>query len=132
MQAGKNRQKIDSLGLKNNVIFTGVRSDIPQIMMAMDVFVFPSFYEGAPNVVIEAQATGLPCIISDTITQEANITGLVEYLPLDLSGEVWASVSICSTNKPRRNTQEDFSRYGYDIESVTKEFVELIFGDYHE
>ena len=52
------------------VIFTGVRSDLPEVLMAMDAFVFPSFFEGMPNAVIEAQATGLPCIISDTITKK--------------------------------------------------------------
>ena len=71
--------KIRSYRLEDSVIFSGVRSDIPAILSAMDVFVFPSFYEGMPNVVIEAQSTGLPCIISNTITKEANITGLVIF-----------------------------------------------------
>lgn len=54
------------LGIQENVYFLGVRSDIPAILSAMDVFVFPSLYEGMPNTVIEAQATGLSCVISDT------------------------------------------------------------------
>ena len=56
----------------------------------MDVFVFPSFYEGMPNTVIEAQATGLPCIISDTITKEADVTGIVKYMTLKDSYKKWA------------------------------------------
>ena len=70
----KIKEKIKALNLEDSVIFTGVRSDIPALLSAMDVFVFPSFYEGMPNTVIEAQATGLPCLIADTITKEANVT----------------------------------------------------------
>ena len=54
------KARIDALGISDSVIFTGVRADVPALMSAMDVFVFPSFYEGMPNTVIEAQATGLP------------------------------------------------------------------------
>lgn len=84
------RTQVEELGLKNNVIFAGVRMDIPSLLSAMDIFVFPSFYEEIPNTVIEAQATGLPCIVADTITKEANITGLVKYLSLDCRDE-WVS-----------------------------------------
>ena len=59
--------------------------------MAMDIFVFPSLYEGMPNTVIEAQATGLKCVISDTITKEANITGLVKYLSINNDVDIWDS-----------------------------------------
>ena len=61
-------------------MFAGVRSDVPNLLQAMDVLLFPSFFEGFPGVVLECQAAGLPCIISDTITREVNITGLVEYV----------------------------------------------------
>lgn len=121
--------KIESLGIGDSVIKTGVRSDIPALLSAMDVFVMPSFYEGMPNTVIEAQATGLPCIISDTITKQADITGLVEYLPLDESADLWAEKALAAAKTPRKDTKQDFINAKYDIESVTEEFVRLVFGE---
>lgn len=120
--------KVQSLDLTENVIFTGVRSDIPQLLSAMDVLVMPSFYEGMPNTVVEAQATGLPCLIADTITSEADITGLVHFLPLSLTSFDWATKVLNLVNTEARiDTKEDFIEHGYDIESVTQQFVDLIF-----
>ena len=121
------KEKIQTLGLDDKVIFTGVRSDVPKLLSAMDVFVFPSFYEGMPNTVIEAQATGLPCVIADTITKEADITGLVQYLPLSLSAEDWADRALKSVTEERKDTKQDFIEHKYDVESVLKEFVSLVF-----
>lgn len=123
------RKKIEELGVEQNVIFAGVRSDVPQLLSAMDVFVFPSFYEGMPNTVIEAQATGLPCIIADTITKEADITGLVQYLPLKETSEKWASVAQSASSKERKNTKNDFINNKYDIESVVQDFARLVFDE---
>lgn len=122
------REKAETLGIADRVIFTGVRSDIPQILSAMDVFVFPSLYEGMPNTVIEAQATGLPCVIADTITREADITGLVEYLPLS-DPEHWAKVALEAAKQPRRDTRQDFLEHRYDIQSTVEDFVKLCFGE---
>lgn len=121
------REQASELGIKDSVIFTGVRSDVPKLLSAMDVFVFPSFYEGMPNTVIEAQATGLPCVIADTITREADITGLVQYLPLSDSADKWAEAAIAAAQTERTDTKEAFLKNGYDIESVAKQFCELVF-----
>ena len=126
---GQIRAKVSNLGIDDAVIFTGVRSDIPALLSAMDVFVFPSLYEGMPNTVIEAQATGLPCVISDTITKEADITGLVKYLPLDCSVEKWASAVFEEMKNERKDTHGDFVEAGYDICKVAKEFVSVVFGE---
>lgn len=122
------RQKLAALGLQNRVILAGVRSDVPRVLSAMDVFVFPSLYEGMPNTVIESQATGLPCIISDAITREANITGLVQYLPLELTPEQWADAALAAVSPQRRDTHPDFIANKYDIQSITDDFVALCFG----
>lgn len=127
----KIKEKIKALNLEDSVIFTGVRSDIPALLSAMDVFVFPSFYEGMPNTVIEAQATGLPCLIADTITKEANVTGLVRYMPLK-APEEWAKEALNMISDTRMQTKEIMIRNGYDIENVSKEFVRLVFGDNEE
>ena len=123
------RQRAEELGVTDRVIFAGVRSDIPRVLSAMDVFVFPSLYEGMPNTVIEAQSTGLPCIIADTITREADITGLVEYLPLEMPGAQWAEKAVAAAKQPRRDTREDFEKNHYDIRGVAQEFVALCSGE---
>lgn len=126
------REKAKALGIADRVIFAGVRSDIPRVLSAMDVFVFPSLYEGMPNTVIEAQATGLPCIIADTITREADITGLVQYLSLETSAGQWADRALEAAKQPRRDTHGDFIRNKYDIQSIADEFVSLCFGQGEE
>ena len=120
------RAQARELGIDDSVIFTGQRFDIPQLLSAMDVFVFPSFHEGMPNTVIEAQAAGLPCVIADTITKEADITGLVQYLSLDQSPEHWAQTALAAVTAERINTASAFLEQGYDIESVSKELLQLL------
>lgn len=119
-------QWIHDMELEGKVILAGQRFDIPQLLSAMDVFVFPSLHEGMPNTVIEAQATGLPCVIADTITPEADITGLVQYLSLSLSASEWAEAALEAARQERKDTFADFLRHGYDIESVSKEFISLL------
>ena len=123
------RQEAAALGMSEKVIFTGVRSDIPQLLSAMDVFVFPSLYEGMPNTVIEAQATGLPCVIADTITREADITGLVRYLSLQDTPEAWAETALQAAQIPRKDTKQAFIENKYDIQSSVDAFVRLCFGE---
>ena len=119
--------KIDRLGLTQNVILTGIRSDIPDLLSSMDVFVFPSFFEGMPNTIIEAQATGMPCILSDSITKEAEITNLLEYLSLSEDCNKWATIAIDSVLKDRPDTREDFIKQGYNIEYSISKLIEIIF-----
>jgi len=119
--------KIEEMGILDSVIFTGVRSDVPDLLSVMDVLVFPSLYEGMPNVIIEAQSIGLPCVISDTITKEADITGVVKYLSLNDDPKIWADIAIESVESEKRNTKDDFIKNKYDIQSVTDEFVFLCF-----
>lgn len=101
------RRKANLLEIEDKVIFTGIRSDIPSLLSAMDVFVFPSFYEGMPNTVIEAQATGLPCIIADAITKEANITGLVKYLPIG-DADLWSDAILQTEIKTKKLLRKRF------------------------
>ena len=125
----KAEEKVRLLGLKERVIFTGVRSDSDKLLSAFDVLLFPSLFEGMPNVVIEAQAACLHCVISDTITKEADITGLVDYLSLSLPSEVWADAVLkYSGGYERHDLEQIFLNREYDIESITKRFVNLIFG----
>lgn len=69
-------------GIERNVVFYGLSDDVASLMMAMDVFILPSRFEGLPCVLIEAQALGLPCIVSNNISKESSVSNLVTYLSL--------------------------------------------------
>lgn len=121
------QEMIKRYRLEDAVIFTGVRKDIPQILSAMDVFVFPSFHEGMPNTVIEAQATGLPVVLADTITKEADITGLLEYRSLEESADCWSKAIAGKTQTERADQAKAFMDNRYDIHSVVEQFITLVF-----
>ena len=121
------RNKVERMGLNDSVKFLGVRSDIPQVLSAMDVFVFPSLYEGMPNTVIEAQATGLPCYISDKITREAGVTDLVTFLPLEKPEQWQNAIDTASLSKERLSYNLEMAHGGYDIDCCTQTFVEKMF-----
>lgn len=76
------KKECQKLHILDRVIMPGAKSNTEEYYQAMDVFVFPSLWEGLPVTVVEAQASGLPCIISDTITKEVKLTTLVKYLSL--------------------------------------------------
>lgn len=113
-------------GVADDVIFAGNRSDIAAYYSAMDVLVFPSRYEGMPGTVIEAQAAGLPCLISDTITKEVVLTEQVRRMSIqDAPGE-WAEAvremcaPVVSGNASAREERSDRARQqlaaaGFDI-----------------
>jgi glycosyltransferase involved in cell wall biosynthesis len=94
-------EKAHQLGLQQNVIFAGVRPDIHRLMRsAMDVFLMPSHFEGLPMVLIEAQAAGLPCIISDVISDEADIVpALIHRKALTQPASEWAERVLAAHNE---------------------------------
>lgn len=125
---GSIKKYVCDKGLSQSVLFTGIRKDIPQLLSAMDIFLLPSLYEGMPNTVIEAQATGLPCLISNTITREADITGLVQFYPIDPdSYELWLSAISNKQTEERDKYTFDMKNSGYSIDDVVKSFVDLCY-----
>lgn len=118
---------VNSLGLEKKVSFLGLRSDIPAILSAMDVFVLPSYYEGLPNTIIEAQATGLPCVISDSITKEARVTDLVDYVSLNDDIVKWAEKIIQYIGYERKSQDEKLIAAGFEITIIEKQFRSLVF-----
>lgn len=105
------------LGLSERVVFAGIRRDVPELMLgAMDVFLFPSLFEGLGLVLVEAQAAGLPCVISDVIPAEADvIPNIVTRISLACSDEEWAKkILMTSDNKQKHIDMEQFRRF--DIE----------------
>ncbi len=108
--------KVIKLGLEDYVIFTGIRSDIPELLQVFDVFLFPSLYEGLPVTVIEAQAAGLKCFLSDTITNEVVKTDLVEFISLKSSCKYWSNkVSKYLNGYERINTTNKIIEEGFDV-----------------
>jgi glycosyltransferase involved in cell wall biosynthesis len=109
--------KVEQLNLSSNVVFLGLRYDIPQILSAFDILVFPSLYEGFPVTLVEAQASGLKCIISDKITNQVKLTSLIESVSLNSSPNDWAEIIIKNANYERKNTFNEIKESGFDIES---------------
>lgn len=116
------KEKVASLNLSDKVIFTGVRSDVNELLQAMDVFVLPSLYEGLPMVMVEAQAAGLPCLISDKVPPECILTeGLVESVSLSESPDIWAKKILEKRNIPRTDRRAEIAAHGFDIHSTAAE-----------
>ena len=93
------------LRIDHRVIFTGIREDVPRMLAAMDVFLFPSHHEGLPLSLIEAQAAGLPCVISDGITPEADLNAaLIERLAVRQDPQRWAE-AVLRASAPRGQTR---------------------------
>jgi glycosyltransferase involved in cell wall biosynthesis len=114
--------KISQLGLTDSVILTGNRSDVAELMQAMDTLAFPSVWEGLPTTVVEAQATGLPCIISDRITEDVDLSPLVQRLSIDNTA-LWAKV--LAYPQPRQNVQSDIIASGFEINSAAAKLSQL-------
>ena len=95
MGDGELRAKLESIVIKmqlsSNVMFLGIRNDIDEIMSILDILVLPSFTEGLPNVVIQGQASGVPCIVSNNVTHEVDMDlNLVHYLGIkDTNIDLW-------------------------------------------
>lgn len=112
------RLQTQKMGLQDNVVFLGMRTDIPDILQAMDVFVLASLWEGLPVTGIEAQASGLHCVVSDGITEEMNALDMVEYVSLEAPLSQWAERIITSAKMLRKDTYEEMKQAGYDIHTT--------------
>jgi len=105
-------------GLENAVTFLGLRNDVPRLLSASDVFVFPSLYEGLPVAVVEAQMAGLPCVVSPAVPDSADIgLGLLKRLSLNEGAEKWAK-EIVAAQQQRPSWEDRQHRLlltGFDI-----------------
>lgn len=124
------KEYVNELGLSSVVMMLGIKQDIPAYLMAMDELIFPSFYEGMPNVVIESQCTGLPCVIADTITSEVKATEVVEFKSLQSNAKEWAIAALKKYNECKNNNRSDYNHImkesGYDIKDVTENFIKYM------
>jgi glycosyltransferase involved in cell wall biosynthesis len=124
-------EKIKQLNLSDRVILLGLRSDVARLMLgAFDLFLLPSWHEGLPLVLLEAQAAGLPCIFTDSITKEVDvIEPLIERQSLTNSAATWAETAIAvSTNRQdftRSSAREIIEQSPFNINVSVKNLVEV-------
>ena len=110
-------EKIKTLNLDKYVMLLSDRHDVNELYQAMDAFVLPSLYEGLPVSGIEAQASGLPCFFSDTITRSADITENVVFYSLDRNAKEWANKLLDVTMRfKRKDVTDSIVKNGYDAQ----------------
>ena len=111
-----------------NVIFLGARNDVHRLLQAMDAFVLPSIYEGFPVSAIEAQAAGLPCFLSDSITKDSKLKTNVHMISLHDTAEQWAFKILENTDRIVEN--EVLFQMGYDLGTTLQKLEEVyLLGD---
>ncbi len=134
---GDRREEIETkakqLGIKQQITFAGVRTDVNELMQAMDVFVFPSLYEGIPVTMIEAQAAGLHCVISDHVSEECIVTSnLVIVKKLSDPAKEWAEHILKQSKHLRKSVRSEIETAGYGIMTAAKKLQEFYLNKYGE
>lgn len=130
---GELRKEIESyaeeLGIKENVYFLGIRKDIDKILNNLDIFIFPSIYEGLGLVMIEAQSAGIPCLVSEAIQKEADLDiGLVKQINLNDKKELWIKEAfelIENKNKNKKQILSAIKNKGYDLDNIINKLLEI-------
>lgn len=119
-------EEASNSGLEHKIKFVGAVDNVHEWMSAIDCLLMPSLFEGLPFVLVEAQAAGLPCVVSSTVSQEANITGLVRYIALEEDAKVWANIIRESIQETRKNSQQTLIDAGYSILSMAQTVSKII------
>lgn len=113
------KEKVKKLNLEKEVIFVGRTFEVNKWLQVMDIMVFPSRFEGFPNVLVEWQIAGLPCIISDTITKDVKLTDLVQFASIQDKPEKWAEkiekIKIEDRQENKSMIIEQIREKGFDI-----------------
>lgn len=125
------KQQIEQLGLSDKVFLAGSVNNVAERLQAMDIMVFPSRFEGLPNVVLEWQAEGLPCLISDKITDECAPSDLVRFASIEDSPKIWADkmeqILADFTDRQAQAVRgsEALKKNGFDIEDAAKKLEDI-------
>lgn len=125
------KAQVKELGLTDSVQFLGVRFDMNELMQGMDIFLFPSLYEGLGNVITEAQAVGLRSIASDVVPNEVKMTELVDFISLNKSADFWADAILkYKDGYIHKSRHDDLKKAGYEIKSAARDlekyYLELV------
>lgn len=115
------KEKVEKLGITDKVTFLSHRTDVPDLMKAMDVFVFPSLFEGFPVTLIEIQAVGLPCVASDKVTKEAFVSKNIYSMSIDQTAESWADKVLEIVG----DFFYDSKIEAFDIDHIIEELINL-------
>ena len=119
------KEKAKKLGIYDSVMFMGNVDNVNEMYQAMDVFLLPSLFEGLPVVGIEAQAAGLKCVMSDTITKEVAITDNIHFISLKAPIEEWAKTILDCQGYERKNMKQEIVNAGYSIKTEAKRLQEI-------
>lgn len=129
------KNKALKLGIDKNIRFLGARHDVAFLMNGMDVFLFPSILEGLPVTLVEAQASGLSIVASDSISDDSVLTDLITRISLLESPKMWAQkindVYLNSIERDRSLFSNIIKEKGFDISSVATSLSEKYLGDYY-
>lgn len=120
------KNKVKLKGLDHAVIFTGIRADVSKLMQAMDVFVMPSWFEGLPVTLVEAQAAGLPIVASDTISHDSDLTGGILFKSIKDTSEDWAKCILeweCKCG--RSNNVALVKKAGFDSKTTVDTLMKI-------
>lgn len=119
-------EKIKEHDLQDKMFVLGARDDVHKWYSAFDSLLMPSLFEGLPFVLVEAQAAGLPCVVSSTVSKEADLTGLIDFVSLEESFEVWAERVINACIRMRQDTNQRLIDAGYSIEETARIMTDII------
>ena len=108
--------KAVTLGIEREVLFLGNRDDVNRLLQAFDLFVMPSHFEGFGMAALEAQAAGLPCLLSASVPRETKLTRNVEFIPAE-DPAIWAEhmLNMLERHEIRRDEAQTIADAGYDI-----------------
>lgn len=120
------KEKIIQYDMQNKILLIGAVDNVNEWMSAIDCILMPSLFEGLPFVLVEAQAAGVPCVVSSTVSEEANITGMIEYVSLDEKPEIWAEKLKCACEKNRYDLSEKLIDSGYSIADTADKVSKII------
>ena len=131
----KIRRKVNLLGLHKVVKFLGPSTEVSSYLQAMDIFILPSIYEGLPLTLIEAQTAGLPCIVSDVVSQEGKVTNLVHFVPLNEGPLKWSNeiknTKIINRTRIKHKIKQELISAKYDLHLNAKELKKLYIDIYN-
>ena len=123
------QQQVEKLGIADKVIFYGVTDKVEQLLWAMDIFVFPSRFEGLGIVAVEAQAAGLPVICSDGVPNEAVVSDLVQKVDLRSGVDSWVeSILHCQVGVDRLAVHEQVQKSGFAVADVADRIEKVYLG----
>lgn len=124
-------RSIDELELNNNVKMLGTRSDVAQLLQASDCFLFPSKWEGLPVTVVEAQAAGIPCLVSSNVTNDVFITDLAIKLNIDNGIDCWVD-TMNNLSFERLDVRNSIIEAGFDINCTVSWLEDLYWRIYND